>query len=85
MPNTKSAKKRMRQSAGRRTRNRIQRATLRNVLRKVGAATSVEDARSAYLNAEKLLDRAAGNHLIHLNKAARYKSRLQAFIANLSE
>lgn len=85
MPNTRSAKKRMRQSARRRTHNRVERSTLRSVLKKVSSATTAEDARSAYLKAEKLLDRAAGKHLIHLNKAARYKSRLQAFITNLSK
>jgi small subunit ribosomal protein S20 len=74
----------MRQSVKRRTRNRIERGTLRSALRNVSAATSQDDAKSAYSTAERLLDRAAGKNLIHLNKAARHKSRLQALIANLS-
>ena len=75
----------MRQSDKRRTRNRVQRGTLRSALRSVTTATSADEARSAFVTAEKLLDRAAGKYLIHTNKAARHKANLQAHIANLSK
>ncbi len=73
----------MRQADRRRTRNRIQRGTLRSAIRKVQTATNAEEAQTAFGTAERLLDRAAGKDLIHVNKAARQKARLQAFISNL--
>ena len=74
----------MRQSAKRRTRHRVERGTLRSALKRVSTATSQDDAKAAFGEAEKLLDRAAGKYLIHANKAARHKARLHAFIAGLS-
>ena len=78
MPNTASAKKRLRQNETRRQRNRGQRSDLRTSIRKVNAAlVSINDA---YVSAQKKLDKAGAKNLIHRNKAARTKSRLQARI-----
>ncbi len=77
MPNSKSAKKRMRQGTSRRQRNRAQRSVLRTAVKRVRAAASGKDAQAAYREAERMLDRAAQHHLIHPNKAARDKSRLR--------
>ena len=77
MPNTRSAKKRMRQGSVRRQRNRAQRSVLRSAIRQVRAAESGKEAQAAYHAAERLIDRAAQRHLIHPNKAARDKSRLR--------
>ena len=76
MPRLRSSKKRMRQNAQARERNRKQRATLRTAVKKVRAAASKDDAVAAALTAESLLDRAARKRLIHPNAAARQKSRL---------
>jgi small subunit ribosomal protein S20 len=80
VPNIKSAKKRMRQSAKQRTRNREQRSTLRRAVKQVRQAESVEAAQTAFKQAERLLDRAAGKGLIKKNNAARNKQRLQKVV-----
>lgn len=76
MPNTRSAKKRMRQAGRGRARNRPQRAALRTALKKVRGAATAEQAAQALKAAETMLDRAARKGLIHRNTAARHKSRL---------
>jgi small subunit ribosomal protein S20 len=82
--NTRSSKKRLRQTATRTVRNRMQRSALRRALRKVRAATSAADARAALRQAERLLDRAARKRLIHPNTAARNKTRLHKLIGQKS-
>jgi len=79
VPRIKSAEKRMRQSRTRTTANRAKRSKLRNALKKVRAATG-EEAKRAYDEAVKLLDRAGRKHLIHPNAAARQKSRLAKLV-----
>ncbi|HID23385.1 MAG TPA: 30S ribosomal protein S20 [Planctomycetaceae bacterium] len=79
MPNTKSAKKALRQNKKRRLRNRSQRSALRTFVKKARLAiqsAGVETAESAVRVAVKKLDQAAAKRLIHPNKAARLKSRL---------
>jgi small subunit ribosomal protein S20 len=76
VPNTRSAKKRMRQAARGRARNRPQRAALRTAVRKVRSAATPDEAAAAFKAAEPALDRAARKGLIHRNTAARLKARL---------
>ncbi len=76
MPNIRSSKKRMRQSARRRTRNRVQRAALRSAVKRARSAGTGSEAADAVRQAEQLLDRAARKGLIAKNEAARKKSRL---------
>jgi len=79
VPNTSSAKKRMRQAVSRNERNKTVRSTLRTAVKKVrGAAAGAEEA--AYRSAEQLLDRAARKGLIHKNAAARGKRRLRKVV-----
>lgn len=83
MPNTQSAKKRLKQNHERRAHNRARLSSLRTQLRKVREAAQagdVEKAEEAYRDAAKKLDRAGARNLIHPNKAARTKSRLQKLI-----
>ena len=83
MPNTKSAKKRLKQNQAHRAKNRAIRSNLRTHLRKVRdavAAGNIEEADQAYRLAAQRLDRAAARSLIHKNQAARLKSRLQKLI-----
>lgn len=71
----------------RQERNRNQRSALRTTVKKVRtttAAADVEGAQSSLQVAIKKLDQAADKHLIHKNKAARLKSRLQRHVNKLS-
>ena len=86
MPNTSSAKKRMRQDAVRRLRNRATKVNLRAHVKKVRAAISekkLDESVAAFKALVSKLDRAAGRNVIHANAAARTKSRLSAAIKAL--
>jgi small subunit ribosomal protein S20 len=86
MPNTASAKKRMRQDAVRRARNRSTKSSLRTQLRKVReaiAAKKVEESTTEFRSLVKKIDQAAAGKVIHPNRAARIKSRLSQAIKGL--
>ncbi len=81
MPNTKSAKKRLRQSLVRRTRNRATKSVLKTLVKKVRESIAEGDVAEGEQNlraAARKLDQAAGGRVIHRNAAARVKSRLSA-------
>ena len=80
MPNSRSAKKRMRQGEDHRLRNKTQRSALRTVVKRVRTAGAGAEAQEAFRNAEQLLDRAARKRLIHPKAAARAKARLRKLI-----
>lgn len=83
LANSPQARKRARQAEVRRQRNAAQRSTLRTFIKKVIKAIRSEDkeaAIQAYKDAVPRIDRAARKGLIHANKAARHKSRLNAHI-----
>lgn len=83
MPNTASAKKRLRQNDTIRLRNRSQRSELRGYLRRLREAVASgekEQMQTAYRAAQKQLDQAAAKKLIHPNAAARTKSRLNKMV-----
>jgi small subunit ribosomal protein S20 len=87
MPNTASAKKRMRQDAVRRARNRATKSALRTQLRKVREAVTAQDAQKSQTEFRvlvKKLDQAATRKVIHANRAARTKSRLSRAIKALN-
>jgi small subunit ribosomal protein S20 len=78
MPNTKSAKKRLRQDTVRRARNRSVRAAVRTQLRKVrelAAAGQLDQARGEFRLLAKSLDQAHAKGVLHANTVARLKSR----------
>jgi len=86
MPNTASAKKRMRQDAVRRVRNRSTKTSLRNQLRKVReaiAAKELDKSQTEFRSLVKKLDRAAAHNVLHANSVARTKSRLSHAIKAL--
>ncbi len=88
MPNTRSAKKRLRQNEARRERNRSTKSSLRSQLRSVREAVKageIEKAEQEYVQAARRLDRAGARNLIHRNAAARTKSRLQKLIRTAKE
>ena len=83
MPNTKSAKKRLRQDLERRERNRAVKSSVKTQVKKVISALrdgKIDVAETEFRAAASHLDRAAGKGVIHKNNAARRKSRLQAVI-----
>jgi small subunit ribosomal protein S20 len=81
MPNTKSAKKRLRQNELRRIRNRAVRSTLKTLIKKVRGALEAGDlqqAQDGFRAVTKKIDQTAAHRVIHRNAAARVKSRLSA-------
>ena len=83
MANSAQARKRGRQNEVRRRRNQSARSRLRTNIKKVVRAIRTGDseaAMAAYREAVPAIDRAAGQGLIHKNKAARHKKRLNAHI-----
>jgi small subunit ribosomal protein S20 len=83
LANSAQARKRARQAEKRRQQNTSQRSTLRTFVKKVVKAIRAGDkegATQAYKEATPHIDSAAHKGLIHANKAARHKSRLNAHI-----
>jgi small subunit ribosomal protein S20 len=75
----KSALKRIKQTRVRAERNRANRSTLRNQIRRLRAAMDAKDkpaAQSLLGPTLALIDRSIRKGVIHRNTAARYKSRL---------
>jgi small subunit ribosomal protein S20 len=84
MPNTSSAKKALRQSARRRTRN----TSLKNRYKKsvkefrgLVVDKNIGDAQAKLTSVFQILDKAAKNNVIKKNKANRLKSRAAHLIA----
>ena len=87
MANSPQARKRARQAETHRRRNASQRSRLRTAIKPVVAATESGDyqsASAAYQTAVPIIDRAVTHGLIHRNKAARHKSRLNGHIKALN-
>ena len=81
MANSPQARKRARQAERRRVHNASMRSRMRTSVKRVLKAVEAKDvdaARAAFRRAESLLDSTAGKGLIHKNKAARHKRRLNA-------
>ena len=87
MANSPQAKKRARQGEKRRQHNASLRSAVRTSIKKVLAAIAAgnaEEATSAYAAAVPVIDRMADKGIIHKNKAARHKSRLNAQVKALA-
>jgi small subunit ribosomal protein S20 len=80
VPRIKSAKKRMRQGKTHAALNRTQRRKLRSAIKKVRSSAG-DEAKAAYADAVRLIDRAGRKRLIHPNAAARHKSRLAKLVS----
>ena len=81
MANIASARKAARQSEKRRALNASQRSELRSAIKRVRKAIEAGDkvaARAVLRESTKVLDTIADKKIIHKNKAARSKSRLNA-------
>ena len=87
MANSPQARKRARQAETRRQRNAGQRSAFRTAIKKVLAAIqegNAENAQTAYTAAVPVIDGAVTKGLIHKNKAARHKSRLNSKVKALA-
>ena len=87
MPNSNSAKKRLRQNVKRRAHNRTIKSAMRNQIRKLRVAMEASD--KVQIDTEfrlvgKKIDQAASKNIIHKNTAARLKSRMARRINQLS-
>ncbi len=86
MANTAQSKKRARQAEDHRQHNAPMRSRFRTAIKKVQAAISGGDkaaAETAYKEAISLIDKTTSKGLIHKNKAARHKSRLNTRIRSM--
>ena len=86
MANSAQSKKRARQAVKRRTRNVAQRSEFRTAVKKTVYAIEAGDqatAADAFKAAIPVIDSMVSKGLIHKNKAARHKSRLNARIKAL--
>ncbi|GAB6036093.1 30S ribosomal protein S20 [Fundidesulfovibrio butyratiphilus] len=87
MANHKSALKRHRQSLVARARNRSEKTRVKNAIKAVRAAlddNNGEAAQAALRAATAVLDKAAGNKVLHWKTAARKVSRLSLAVNKLS-
>ncbi|MGI9329971.1 MAG: 30S ribosomal protein S20 [Gammaproteobacteria bacterium] len=86
MANIKSAAKRAKQAEKRRQHNVALRSRMRTAIKKVVNAVAEGDADKAaasYREAVPEIDNLAGKGLVHRNKAARHKSRLNRAVRAL--
>lgn len=86
MANSPQARKRARQGETRRRHNASFRSMVRTYIKKVDAAIDGGDhgaATEAYNEAIPVIDRMADKGIIHKNKAARHKSRLNSAVKAL--
>ena len=86
MPNTKSAERRMRNSARKRLHNRSIKSSLHQLEKKyvaLVAAGKKEDASTTLKAVSSAFDKAAKTGVIHKSMASRKKSRLSARLATI--
>ena len=87
MANSSQARKRARQSEKRRIHNASQRSMVRTYIKRVDAAIDAQDATAATTalnDASPLIDKMVTKGIMHKNKAARHKARLNKKVKALS-
>ncbi|KPJ53032.1 hypothetical protein AMJ39_06065 [candidate division TA06 bacterium DG_24] len=80
MPTHRSAEKRDRQNAKRRSRNRTAKSRIRTTVKRFEAASDEETRARLLKEVQSELDKAAGKGIIPATRAARKKSRLAAHL-----
>ena len=86
MADYKSALKRVRQTIKRTAHNRSMRADLRTIIKKfrlLQESGNIEQARDAYTDVQKNIDKAITKGILHKRTGARYKSRLALSLAKI--
>jgi small subunit ribosomal protein S20 len=87
LANTPQARKRVRQAVKSRTRNAAQKSNFRSSIKKVLkslAEKNKDQSNANFKEAMSIMDKLVIKGLIHKNKAARHKSRLNKHIQKLS-
>lgn len=87
MANSAQARKRARQAEKRRSHNASQRSMVRTYIKRVDAAITAGNAEAAGMaltEAVPLIDKMVTKGIMHKNKAARHKSRLNKKVKALS-
>ena len=87
MANTPQARKRVRQAVKARTRNAAQKSNFRSSIKKVLKSLSDKNKDQSnvhFKEAMSIMDKLVTKGLIHKNKAARHKSRLNKHIKELA-
>jgi small subunit ribosomal protein S20 len=79
-----SCKKRMKQAAKQRMRNRAVQAGIRRSVKALRSSTSRAEADSKLKEVISIIDKASRKKVVHKNKAARDKSKLMSFVNGLS-
>ncbi len=79
-----SSKKRIRQEAVRRTRNRFYKKSARTAVKTLRALTDKTEAEKFLPKVASMLDKLAKKNNIHKNKAANLKSKLTKRVASLA-
>ena len=78
-----SAKKRVRQTEAKRTRNKYYARTTRSAMKKLRDTTDKAEASEQYSQVVSMLDKLAKNNVIHKNKASNLKSKLAKHVNGL--
>lgn len=84
MAHHKSAKKRIRQSAVRRLRNRYKHSSMRTAIKKLRHTAEKQAATEMLPKVFSLIDRVARHSIIHKNKAGNLKSKLAIYVNKLA-
>ena len=87
MANTAQARKRARQAVAQNAHNSALRSAFRTAVKAVRKAIADSDQKAANLSfqvASSVIDRIADKKIVHKNKAARHKSRLNTAIKAMS-
>ena len=83
MANHKSAQKRIRSDEKKRLQNRLEHKTARNAIKKLKEVKTKKKEISMLPNVFSLIDKLSKKNIIHSNKAANLKSKLNKFVSSL--
>lgn len=83
MANHKSAEKRIRSDRKKRLQNRLEHKTARNAIKNLKEVKTKKKGISMLPNVFSLIDKLSKKNIIHSNKAANLKSKLNKFVSSL--
>ena len=83
MASHKSAKKRIRTNARKRSANQMVESRIKTTVKKAMAASEKETAEKLYKDAVAILDKSAANGILHKNNVARKKAALTRHLNSL--
>lgn len=83
MAHHQSTKKRIRQNEKRRINNKYYTKTTRNAIKKLRNTTNKKEANDLYPKVVSMLDKLAKKNIIHKNKSANLKSKLNKLVSSI--